>query len=128
MAEVDRDLEIMASMKVSAPPIFARSVRTGKCSAMASPAENRSIKSGRARTASSNGFDLLPARCCYSSGHFLRVAAASLARIEPQGARHFLLGTASLSTLTYEHDPSEAAIGLWNDTHHVSAQCLEESK
>ncbi len=64
----------------------------------------------------------------FSSGHFLRVVAARWLGLEPQGARHFLLGTASLSTLTYEHDPSQPAIGLWNDTHHVNAQCLEESK
>ena len=63
----------------------------------------------------------------FSSGHFLRVLAARWLGLQPQGARHFLLGTASLSTLTYEHNPSEPAIGLWNDTHHVSAQCLEES-
>jgi hypothetical protein len=30
--------------------------------------------------------------------------------------------------LTYEHNPSEPVIGSWNDTRHVSAQCLEESK
>jgi probable phosphoglycerate mutase len=64
----------------------------------------------------------------FSSGHFLRVLAARWLGLSPQGARHFLLGTASLSTLTYEHNVSEPAIGLWNDTHHVSAHCLEESK
>lgn len=64
----------------------------------------------------------------FSSGHFLRVLAARWLGMETQDARYFLLGTASLSTLTYEHGPSEPAIGLWNDTHHVSAQCAEESK
>jgi broad specificity phosphatase PhoE len=64
----------------------------------------------------------------FSSGHFLRVLAARWLGLKPQDARYFLLGTASLSTLTYEHNPSEPAIGLWNDTHHVSGQCLEESK
>ena len=64
----------------------------------------------------------------FSSGHFLRVLAARWVGLKPQGARYLLLSTASLSTLTYEHNPSEPAIGLWNDTHHVSAQCLEESK
>ena len=65
----------------------------------------------------------------FSSAHFLRVLAARWLGLKPQGARHFLLGTASLSTLTYEHNNlSEPAIGLWNDTHHVSAQCLEKSK
>ncbi len=65
----------------------------------------------------------------FSSGHFLRVLAARWLGLEPQGARHFLLDTDSLSSLMYEHnDPSQPAIGLWNDAHHVSAQCLEESK
>jgi broad specificity phosphatase PhoE len=64
----------------------------------------------------------------FSSGHFLRVLAARWLGLKPQGAQHFLLGTASLSTLTYEHNPSQPVIGVWNDTHHVSAQCLEESK
>ena len=62
----------------------------------------------------------------FSSGHFLRFLAARWLGLEPQDARHFLLGTASLSTLTYEGSASRPAIGLWNDTHHVSAQCLEE--
>jgi probable phosphoglycerate mutase len=64
----------------------------------------------------------------FSSGHFLRIVAARWLGLKPEGARYFLLGTASLSTLTYEHNPSEPAIGLWNDTHHISAQCMEESK
>jgi probable phosphoglycerate mutase len=57
----------------------------------------------------------------FSSGHFLRVVAARWLGLKPQGARYFLLSTASLSTLTYEHTLSQPAIGLWNDTHHVSA-------
>jgi len=64
----------------------------------------------------------------FSSAHFLRVLAARWLGLKPEGARCFLLGTASLSTLTYEHNPSEPVIGMWNDTRHVSAECLEESK
>jgi len=64
----------------------------------------------------------------FSSAHFLRVLAARWLGLQPQNARYFLLGTASLSTLTYEHDLTEPAIGLWNDTRHVSEQCLEEPK
>jgi broad specificity phosphatase PhoE len=55
----------------------------------------------------------------FSSGHFLRVLAARWLGLQTQGARYFLLGTASLSTLTYEHDRSEPAVGLWNDTRHL---------
>jgi broad specificity phosphatase PhoE len=64
----------------------------------------------------------------FSSGHFLRFLAARWLGLEPQAARFFLLGTASVSTLTYEHSPSEPAIGFWNDTEHIKADCLEESK
>jgi broad specificity phosphatase PhoE len=56
----------------------------------------------------------------FSSAHFLRVLAARWLGLNPQGARYFLLSTASLSTLTYEHNPSQPVIGLWNDTHHLS--------
>lgn len=62
----------------------------------------------------------------FSSGHFLRILAARWLGLEPQGARYFLLGTASLSTLTYEHDVTEPAIGFWNDTNHLNKQCPEE--
>jgi probable phosphoglycerate mutase len=55
----------------------------------------------------------------FSSAHFLRILAARWLGLKPQDARYFLLSTASLSTLTYEHDPSEPAIGLWNDTSHL---------
>jgi len=64
----------------------------------------------------------------FSSGHFLRVLAARWLGLAAVDARYFLLGTASLSTLTYEHNPSEPAIGLWNDTRHLSAHSLEPSK
>jgi len=64
----------------------------------------------------------------FSSGHFLRIVAASWLGLKPVDARYFLLGTASLSTLTYEHTPSQPVIGLWNDTRHVNAQFQEESK
>jgi broad specificity phosphatase PhoE len=55
----------------------------------------------------------------FSSGHFLRVLTARWLGLDTSAGRYFLLGTASLSTLGYEHDQTEPAIRLWNDTHHV---------
>ena len=55
----------------------------------------------------------------FSSGHFLRVLAARWVGLEAAGGRYFLLGTASLSALGYEHNLSQPALRLWNETVHV---------
>lgn len=57
---------------------------------------------------------------CFSSGHFLRVLTARWLRMLPGQGTLFLLGTASLSALSYEHNLDEPAIKLWNDTRHVA--------
>jgi broad specificity phosphatase PhoE len=56
----------------------------------------------------------------FSSGHFLRMLAARWCNVEPiSNARAFMLGTASLSALGYEHSLSQPVIRLWNDMHHL---------
>jgi probable phosphoglycerate mutase len=55
----------------------------------------------------------------FSSAHILRVLTARWLGLGPDGGRYFLLGTASVSLLGYEHGQDEPAVRLWNDTRHV---------
>jgi broad specificity phosphatase PhoE len=56
----------------------------------------------------------------FTSGHFIRVLAARWIGLEPSvHSTSFLLSTASLSAVGYDHDCSHPVIRLWNDTHHV---------
>jgi broad specificity phosphatase PhoE len=54
----------------------------------------------------------------FSSAHLLRVLAARWLGLAPAMGKCFALSTASLGALGYEHDRTEPAIRLWNDTHH----------
>ena len=54
----------------------------------------------------------------FSSGHFLRVFTARWLGLEPGAGRYFLLGTASLSAVGYEHDRSDPVIRLWDEMPH----------
>ena len=62
----------------------------------------------------------------FSSGHFLRVLATRWIGIETINARSLMLGTASLSALSYENRMTQPAISFWNDTHHVAAEKVQE--
>jgi len=65
----------------------------------------------------------------FSSGHFLRMLAARWCEVEPiANARPFMLDTASLSALGYEHSLSQPVIRLWNDTHHLLASNEQKTK
>ena len=55
----------------------------------------------------------------FSSAHILRVLGARWLGLPASGGRYFILGTASLSVVGYEHDMTESVIKFWNDTAHV---------
>ena len=57
----------------------------------------------------------------FAHGHVLRVLAARWVGLPVADGRRFLLGTAALCILGYEHSLEEPVIRLWNDTSHVRA-------
>jgi broad specificity phosphatase PhoE len=122
VAEVDPDLlewnygeyEGLRSAEIHARNPGWRIFRDG-CPGGESPAQvadraDRVIKRVRAI-----GDDVL----VFSSAHFLRALTARWLGQATTAGDFFLLSTASLSVLSYEHDLSQPAVQLWNDTGHV---------
>lgn len=56
----------------------------------------------------------------FAHGDFLRILAVRWVGLPAIEAQHFLLTTASLSILGYDHGLAESAIRLWNDDRHVT--------
>ena len=111
----------MAIMKAGSPPTSAVSGQAGISSATAARGVSRSRTVGAradrviARLRADGGRVLL-----FGHGHFSRVLAARWMGLTPEDARHFLLSTASLSIVGYEHTLDDPAILLWNllSAHH----------
>jgi probable phosphoglycerate mutase len=62
----------------------------------------------------------LPGRVLlFGHGHFFRVLAARWLDLPAADGRYFVLGTAALSVLGYEHGLDDPAILLWNDDRHT---------
>jgi broad specificity phosphatase PhoE len=55
----------------------------------------------------------------FSHGHFGRVLATRWLGLPVGDARLFLLGTAAISILGYEHNLDEPVLRLWNDDRHA---------
>jgi probable phosphoglycerate mutase len=56
----------------------------------------------------------------FSSGHFLRVLTARWLELDVGFGRYLYLGTAAVSILGFDHNPSEPIVRLWNDTGHLA--------
>jgi len=55
----------------------------------------------------------------FAHGHILRVLAVRWLELPVEDGRLFLLGTATLSMLGYDHNWDEPVVRLWNDDSHL---------
>ena len=58
----------------------------------------------------------------FGHSHFLRMLAARWLGLPVQDARYFILSTAALSALSYEHSREEPALLFWNDDRHLATR------
>lgn len=58
----------------------------------------------------------------FGHSHFLRMLAARWLGLSVQDARYFVLSTAALSALSYEHSREEPAVLFWNDDRHLATR------
>jgi broad specificity phosphatase PhoE len=123
VAEVDNDLvewdygayEGRTTAQIRAERPDWQLFRDG-CPGGESPAQVKARADNALNRVRAAGGDVL----LFSSGHFIRVLAARWIGLEPSvHSMSFLLSTASLSAVGYEHDLSRPVIQLWNDTNHV---------
>jgi probable phosphoglycerate mutase len=57
----------------------------------------------------------------FGHSHFFRILGTRWLGLPPGDGRLFVLSTASLSVVGYEHSLQEPAMRLWNDDRHVQA-------
>lgn len=60
----------------------------------------------------------------FAHGHVLRVLAARWLDLPPDRACNFVLATAAVSVLGYEHGLQEPALLLWNDQRHLAPNVI----
>ncbi len=58
----------------------------------------------------------------FSHMHFMRFLTARWIQLPGHKARRFLLSTAALSVLGFEHNLDEPVVRLWNDCGHVASE------
>ena len=97
--------------------LFNTGIPTVDCSAGHVPGkgETPAIVAARAKRFLEKAAALEGDTAVFSSGHFIRMLAATWLGLSPADAKFFYTATASVSTLGYEHGRADRVILLWND-------------
>jgi broad specificity phosphatase PhoE len=59
----------------------------------------------------------------FAHGHLLRILTARWLGMDAAGGRHFVLGTATISVLGYEH--GNRVVEVWNDDTHLTGRGVD---